>query len=82
LWNIAVFKINFIREHNFLIHVLSKSLMRIISPLAATTLLFDDVFIGKRAGQAVTHMRSTNSKPQPSNQALRYTSQKGRRSQL
>jgi len=31
-------------------------------------LFSDDVFTGVRAGQPVTHMRSTNSKPQPFNQ--------------
>jgi len=31
-------------------------------------LFSDDAFIGVRAGQPVAHMRSTNSKPQPSNQ--------------
>jgi len=30
-------------------------------------LFFDDVFTGVRAGLTVTHMRSTNSKPQSSN---------------
>jgi len=30
----------------------------------------DDVFTGVKAGQPVTHIRSTNSKPQPSNQSI------------
>jgi len=37
-------------------------------PLLQQHLFSDDVFTGVRAGQPVTHMRSTNSKPQPFNQ--------------
>jgi len=33
---------------------------------AATLLFCDDTLTGARVGQPVTHMRSTNSKPQPS----------------
>jgi len=41
---------------------------------AATSLLFsDDMFTGMGAGQPDTHMRSTNSKPQPANHPINFT---------
>jgi len=42
--------------------------LNILPSLFQQHLFSDDVFIVVRAGQPVTHMRSTNNKPQPSNQ--------------
>jgi len=40
------------------------------SSSCSDVLFSDDVFSVVRAGQTVTHIRSTNSKPQPSNQSM------------
>jgi len=39
----------------------------LVMPCTSSIFFFDDAFNGMMAGQLVYHIRSTNSKPQPSN---------------
>jgi len=59
--HIAVFIINY--ESMYIITVLNPNNF---PSLLQRHLFSDDVFTSVRAGQPVTHRRSTNSKPQPS----------------
>jgi len=66
-----IFKLNqngqFLFVFNGVLHVIMR-LNRVLVLINHNNLFNDDVFIGARAGQPVTHTRSANSKPQPSNQ--------------